>query len=444
MKIEGLLFEALPYSANTMDIFSNLRNSEAGAFLLQSGQGSRDHTDVISVNPVKLETLGKDTGLESLASFIDTINVEIERHASSSSAPHPLPGWFGVLNYQLGSVTEKVPLKSNARSQRLPLAWVGFFPTIVVIDHHKKTSGVFGIKHYRNHFEDILSKLANKRPVQVDEFHLTTPFSSNVSQKQYGALFERIKGYIESGDCYQVNLAHRFSATYKGSPWSAYQTLRDNTNAPMTSFFETPQWSLLSMSPERFISCRKGKLVTNPIKGTRPRLENTAMDELQKQELKQSTKDRAENLMIVDLLRNDLGRSCQPGSIKVPSLFSVETFTYVHHLVSTIEGQLRDEVSPLQALLWAFPGGSITGAPKHRAMEIIDELEQECRGFYCGSAFYYDVAKNLDSSILIRSLVAVAGEVECWAGGGIVADSVMEQEYQETFHKVQGLLKALF
>jgi len=240
-----------------------------------------------------------------------------------------------------------------------------------------------------------------------------------------------------------VNLAQRFSARFEGSVWEAYMRLSSALPAPMSAFFNGPGFSCLSLSPERFLSIRQSHVTTYPIKGTRARSDNPETDLQQALELQASPKDRAENLMIVDLLRNDLGLSCVPGSIRVPKLFAVESYANVHHLVSTIEGRLRPDIHPLQALINAFPGGSITGAPKRRAMEIIDELEPDNRSFYCGSAFYCDISGRLDSSILIRSLVAENGELHCWGGGGIVADSTCEQEYQETLDKVGLLLKTL-
>jgi para-aminobenzoate synthetase component 1 len=201
--------------------------------------------------------------------------------------------------------------------------------------------------------------------------------------------------------------------------------------------------AVLSLSPERFVKVSQGQVETRPIKGTRPRGRDAAQDAAYAAELLASAKDRAENLMIVDLLRNDLGRSCRIGSVKVPELFSLESYPNVHHLVSSVTGTLAADHDALDLIAGSFPGGSITGAPKIRAMQIIDELEPSRRALYCGSLIYLDVRGEMDSSIAIRSLLVKDGQVSCWGGGGIVADSDCEAEYQESFTKVRILLETL-
>jgi len=201
--------------------------------------------------------------------------------------------------------------------------------------------------------------------------------------------------------------------------------------------------AVLSLSPERFIQCRDGLVETRPIKGTRPRVRTPEEDRALSDELLSSTKDRAENVMIVDLLRNDLGRVCTPGSIRVPQLCQLESYPNVHHLVSVVQGQLAAQHSPLSLLTAAFPGGSITGAPKIRAMQIIDELEPCQRSVYCGSLGYIDVRGSMDTSIAIRTMVADDGALHVWGGGGLVADSKADEEYTETLDKIRHLIDAL-
>ena len=205
----------------------------------------------------------------------------------------------------------------------------------------------------------------------------------------------------------------------------------------------TPQGYILSASPERFIQLKDKQIETKPIKGTRPRSNVREQDEQIIAELKQAPKDNAENLMIVDLLRNDIGKVAKPGSVKVPKLFAVESFPAVHHLVSTITAELADHASGVALLKGAFPGGSITGAPKIRAMQIIEELEPHRRSVYCGSFAYLSFNGRIDSSITIRTLVCENNQIHCWAGGGIVADSEYASEYQETFDKVSKILPLL-
>ncbi|MEM6583991.1 MAG: aminodeoxychorismate synthase component I, partial [Pseudomonadota bacterium] len=291
---------------------------------------------------------------------------------------------------------------------------------------------------------DLIKRLYSEATNTQADFHLKTNFTSNFTAHTYRGAFDRIQEYIRAGDCYQVNLAQRFIAEYQGEPWHAYRALRSVAAAPFSAFFSQPgDNAILSLSPERFLSLHGQHVETAPIKGTRPRHKSKAEDRKAKRELRASLKDRAENLMIVDLLRNDLGRSCVPGSIHVDRMFEVQTLATVHHLVSTISGKLDPERSAIELLRDSFPGGSITGAPKRRAMEVIAELEPSARQVYCGSVLYISADGRMDSNIAIRTLLCREGEIQCWGGGGIVADSRWEQEYQETWDKVGPFLKLL-
>jgi para-aminobenzoate synthetase component 1 len=213
--------------------------------------------------------------------------------------------------------------------------------------------------------------------------------------------------------------------------------------APFSAFLDWPQCQILCASPERFLQVQQGRVETKPIKGTRPRSNDATEDARLAQELRHHPKDRAENLMIVDLLRNDLGKSCIPGSVRTPKLFEVESFANVHHLVSTVEGNMAKGCDAIDVMRDCFPGGSITGAPKQRAMEIIEQLEPNRRGVYCGAIGYIGVDGNMDSNIAIRTLVYANQEIRCWVGGGIVADSNCAAEYQETLDKASGMLEIL-
>ncbi|MEZ5501956.1 MAG: anthranilate synthase component I family protein [Halioglobus sp.] len=233
-------------------------------------------------------------------------------------------------------------------------------------------------------------------------------------------------------------------ARYRGDPWAAYRALRPLAAAPFAAYLTLAQdAALLCLSPERFLSLHGHRVETSPIKGTRPRDTDPQADALARADLRASQKDRAENLMIVDLLRNDLGRSCVPGSIHVDRLFEVQSYPTVHHLVSTISGELQAGRNAMDLLRDSFPGGSITGAPKRRAMEIIAELEPDERSVYCGSVVYISADGRMDSNIAIRSLLCHDSTVRCWGGGGIVADSVCEEEYRESCDKVVKFLRAL-
>jgi para-aminobenzoate synthetase component 1 len=269
---------------------------------------------------------------------------------------------------------------------------------------------------------------------------------SSFTHSGYLEAVRRVREYILAGDIFQTNLSQRFEAPLTESPWELYLRMRIRNAAPFAAFFETPEVSVVSASPERFLRVdESGHVETRPIKGTMPRGFGPEHDGALGQALSESAKDRAENLMIVDLMRNDLSRVCSPGTVRVPELFALEHYATVHHLVSTVVGQLAPGRDAFDLLRAAFPGGSITGAPKVRAMEIIAELEPSQRSVYCGSLGYCSVTGALDTSIAIRTVIAPAGRARVFfsAGGGIEADSDPEQEYRETLHKARGMIDAL-
>ena len=267
---------------------------------------------------------------------------------------------------------------------------------------------------------------------------------SSFTRDGYLEAVERVRQYILAGDIFQANLSQRFEVPLSEPPWALYRRLRTHNPAPFAAFLDFPEVVVLSASPERFLQVdAAGRVETRPIKGTRPRGVGPEHDAALGQALAESPKDRAENLMIVDLMRNDLSRVCAPGSVRVAELFALEQYATVHHLVSTVVGQLAPGADALDLLRAAFPGGSITGAPKLRAMEIIAELESSRRGVYCGSIGYWSVTGELDTSIAIRTAVVRNGRIYFHAGGGVVADSSPADEYQETLDKARGLIDAL-
>ncbi|QOL27328.1 aminodeoxychorismate synthase component I [Thalassotalea sp. LPB0316] len=359
-------------------------------------------------------------------------------------APSTLPfsgGAVGYFSYDLGRAFEHLPTIAE-KDLPVPDMAVGVYDQALIIDKFNKQTYLFCCDSKRQRLVEQLTQLA-KSSEDADCFLLTTPWQSNMSQAQYRDKFDSIQQYLRSGDCYQINLTQRFSAQYQGDEFSAYLKLRAQNNAPFSAYLNLDEIKVLSISPERFIKVDNRQVQTKPIKGTRPRGNTTKQDQANKQALINATKDKAENLMIVDLLRNDLSRACRPGSVKVPKLFDIESFPAVHHLVSTIEGELADNMSAIDLLRGAFPGGSITGAPKIRAMEIIEELEPHRRNIYCGSIGYLSACGNMDTSITIRTLTCVNNQIVCSAGGGIVADSICDEEYQETFDKVNKILPIL-
>jgi para-aminobenzoate synthetase component I len=266
---------------------------------------------------------------------------------------------------------------------------------------------------------------------------------SNFSRRAYLEAVDRVLEYIRAGDCFQVNLAQRLLYPASVPPLDLYCRLRQRNPATFAGYFDLGDFIIASASPERFLQVADGQVESRPIKGTRPRGKNLDEERIRGQELLASPKDRAENIMIVDLLRNDLGRVCRYGSVRVPALCQLETYGFVHHLVSEVRGELRQGLGPVDLLKAAFPGGSVTGAPKIRAMEIIAELEPDARGPYCGCLGWVGFDGSMDTNILIRTFTMGGGWLQFPVGGGIVADSAPEREYDETWLKAEGMLKAL-
>ncbi|MTD25691.1 aminodeoxychorismate synthase component 1 [Erwinia sorbitola] len=347
-------------------------------------------------------------------------------------------GALGLFGYDLGRRFERMP--STAEQQlKTPDMAVGIYDWALIADHHRQTLTLV----VQGDLAARLAWLEAQQITHAEPFHLTSSWQANMSREEYGDKFRQVQEWLLSGDCYQVNLAQRFAARYRGDEWQAFLQLCRANRAPFSAFIRLPESVLLSLSMERFIKLDRQQIETRPIKGTLPRLADPEADRLQGEKLAQSPKDRSENLMIVDLLRNDIGRVAAPGSVKVPELFVVEPFPAVHHLVSTITAELKSGLTACDLLRACFPGGSITGAPKVRAMEIIETLEPQRRNAWCGSIGYLSVCGRMDTSITIRTLIAESGTLYCAAGGGIVADSDEASEYQETLDKVNRILPCL-
>lgn len=354
-------------------------------------------------------------------------------------------GVLGYWSYDLARSMEGVP-ELAVDAEQLPLMMVGIYDWALLVDHQQQRCRLVSHLRFpetRQLLDDIARVLKSPLMEMTTPFQVQSEVQSNFNSERYAQAYAQVQAYLQSGDCYQINLAQRFSATATGDAYAAYLHLREISPAPYAAFLDFPGVQILSASPERFLSVQDGAVETKPIKGTRPRGIDAESDSRYARELASHPKDRAENLMIVDLLRNDLGKSCEPGSVVVPKLFEVESYTNVHHLVSTVRGVLKKGCSALDVLRDCFPGGSITGAPKHRAMNIIEQLEPHRRGVYCGVIGYIGFDGNMDSNIAIRTLVYSHGEIRCWAGGGIVADSLCDAEYQETLDKASAMLALL-
>ncbi|CAI2420925.1 TPA: aminodeoxychorismate synthase component 1 [Serratia liquefaciens] len=443
--------KSLPYTPTTLlELFAPLAQ-HPWAMLLHSGFAEHSHNrfDILVAAPkVTLTTRGQITELchgsevrQSKEDPFQLLQQQLEQQNQHPAANTDLPfqgGALGLFGYDLGRRVEKLPQMAQA-DIALPDMAVGIYDWALIADHHKKTLTLLSYEDVEQRWQWLCSQ--QSEPQQ--DFTLTSRWQANMTRQQYGEKFQRIQQYLRSGDCYQINLAQRFSADYQGDEWQAFQQLSASNRAPFSAFLRLPDNAVLSVSPERFLWLENQQIQTRPIKGTLPRLADAEQDAQQAQRLANSAKDRAENLMIVDLLRNDIGRVAEPGSVKVPELFVVEPFPAVHHLVSTITALLPERTPATELLRACFPGGSITGAPKVRAMEIIEELEPQRRNAYCGSIGYISACGTMDTNITIRTLFTESGRIYCSAGGGIVADSQEQAEYQETFDKVGRILPQL-
>lgn len=401
-----------------------------------------------------------DVWREKMAAFVST---------SVPGLPPFQGGAAGLIAYDLGRQLERLPAP-RIDEFGVPALAVGFYDVLLAIDHldhrawiishgwpeHDPQARLSRATHRAAEFRSWLAEAprASQRqpclpPLAAEslapQFAARGPtgLTSNFSRNEYLRAVERCVEYVVAGDIFQVNLAQRLLYPAIDDAAELYLRLRRRNPATFAAYFDLGEFQIASASPERFLSARHGDVEARPIKGTRPRTQLPEADLFAADDLRASEKDRAENVMIVDLLRNDLSRVCRPESVRVTQLCELETYEYVQHLVSAVRGTLRPECGPLDLVRAAFPGGSITGAPKMRAMEIIAELEPTARGAYCGALAYLGFDGALDSSILIRTVTAGRGWWQLPVGGGITAQSVPDLEYDETWHKAEGLIRSL-
>ncbi len=368
--------------------------------------------------------------------------------------PHFTGGVAGFWGY--GLLTHCEPSTRLCRTGKTEEGdlWLGLYDRLIAFDHAKsEMSLVVSVEEGRDGGEELgdlrrslekimSSKASGRKPVSSLTGDDVLPVS-DFSKESFMAAVERVRRYIEDGDCYQVNIAQRFTVPETVDPVSLYMRLRCVSPAPFAAYLNTGPARIMSSSPERFLKMTGGDVQARPIKGTRPRGAALREDRLLRADLRQSDKDRAENVMIVDLLRNDLSKVCVPNSVKTPQLCALEEFPTVFHLVSTVEGKIAPEYGPVDLLKTAFPGGSVTGAPKIRAMEIIDELEPVPRGAYCGAMGYIGFDGAMDTNIVIRTIVHAGGRYKFHAGGGITWLSDAQDEFNETMDKARAMMEAV-
>ena len=363
-------------------------------------------------------------------------------------------GLAGFIGYDHGRVLERLP-PPRADDLEVPDVWLGLYDWVIAWDHATGEAwlvssglperGAAATRRAAARSREVLALIASAKPpvTPAPSRHTAGVPSSNFTRAGYMAAVARVREYILAGDVFQVNISQRFEAPLPCAPLELYRRLRVRNPAPYSAYLDAGGFQVISASPERFLRLDGDRVETRPIKGTRPRDPDPVRDAALARELAASPKDQAENVMIVDLLRNDLSRVCRPGSVDVPALLALETLPTVHHLVSTVTGRLEPACDAFDLVRAAFPGGSITGAPKVRAMEIIAELEPVRRSVYCGSIGYFALSGDMDTSIVIRTFLAASDRVCFHAGGGIVADSEPALEYEETLHKARALLDAL-
>ena len=434
---------------NSFEIFTIFKDEE-NSFILDSAMDPKKlgRYSFISSNPFKVLKY-KDEEKNPL----DNLKEELNKYKVKNNTHLPFTGGaVGYLSYDLGNYVEKLPRTAKDDTNVYDL-YFGLYNWVVVVDHLEEKTYIatpdLDIENEEKKIDEIENKIKESEVNGIDsicyEEKEVEPIklSSNFTKAEFEDAVRKVQNYIRQGDIYQANLTQRFSGQTKLSSYELYRDLRRFSPAPFGAFLNFEHSSILSNSPERFIKCIGKEVETRPIKGTRPRGKTVEEDLRLQEELRNSEKDRAELLMIVDLERNDIGRISKIGSVKVPELFVIEPYANVNHLVATVVGELDEDKDCVDAIKATFPGGSITGAPKIRAMEIIDELEPTQRNVYTGSIGYIGFNGEMDLNIAIRTIVKQNEDVYFQVGGGMTWDSKPEEEYQETLDKAKSIMKAL-
>jgi|SaaInl5LU_22_DNA_1037371.scaffolds.fasta_scaffold01396_3 para-aminobenzoate synthetase component 1 len=444
----------MTYSARIIDttldagdtlLLAGQLKEEAGFVWLDSANPSSrtNRYSVLSCNPRAVHV--HRPGQQSPSEFLDHWNVAYRERATTQTSSLPfLGGWLGALYYDFGE--ELMNVATDQPMNERATAYAAYHSWAVIIDHHlNKVCWVddgTDLDDFGSALKRQLTSVAPNLTAVDTLLRESLDWEALETRESYTRRIAKILHYLEAGDSYQVNYAQAFDSEVGSDTWALYMALRVKNAAPYGAYLrQIPLDEILCFSPELFLRAEGNRLFTLPIKGTSPRDHEPARDQELAQTLAMSPKNRAENVMIVDLLRNDFGRVCVPGSIRVEALCQIESYPSVHHLVSEIHGLLSPQNTPIDAIRATFPGGSITGAPKKRSMEIIRELEDCRRGMYCGSIFALSNNGNFLSNIAIRTMSVGNGKARVWGGGGIVADSVADDEYQETLHKLSKILK---
>ena len=446
-----MLIKELFYCSNSSIYFDKIKHLEWPVFLdscFQSDKPKSEYArfDIIAANPfVKIRAkngvtsvVDKDGQHQYKKPSLDVLIDLMDDYPKPSSSFPFVGGAIGYCSYELNLKT----LKKNT----IDTMMMGIYDWAVIVDHFKEKAYIISMlldSTTEAFLPELIGMLNEGKNNITQEFKIKTSVSDNLSFIDYRSKFNKVKSYINSGDCYQINLSKKFEVNTKGDSWNFYKKFRDINKSPFMAYLLYEDFEILSGSPERFIKSQDGIVTTRPIKGTRARGGSKELDKKNANELLNSIKDQSENLMIVDLLRNDLSMNCEVGSIKVDELFSIESYPNVHHLVSTISGVLRKDSNNIKLFSDSFPGGSITGAPKIRATEIIDELEEHSRDLYCGSVCYFSFNGSMDSNVAIRSMVHHNQKLCFYSGGGLTTGSNVDEEYQEIEDKVENIKQTI-
>lgn len=436
------IIQPLNYTVNLRDKYRQF-TSMPGLVLLESCDHNNGRFDILSAHPAERITIGLDD--PNLSDKLNCLRAATACRPSVCDLPFQ-GGAIGYISYEFGEYLLGLTRSNQRMIKDLPLLDMGLYDWALVVDHQLQKVTFFAEQNNAKNqaiLDEVRTIWNQDEPTLPLTAKVLGDFQPLISQEDYQVALNKIHGDIKRGRYYQVNFTQPFVTTYQGSAFSLYQQVTAVNPVPYAAYIQGAEVEILSFSPERFLSYDEGAIRAEPIKGTIKRASDAKADWLLQQKLLESEKNQAENVMIVDLLRNDLGKIARPGSVQVPHLCVVESYPSVHHLVSTVTAQCRPDIHPFDAFISCFPGGSITGAPKLEAMQAIMELEPYSRGVYCGAVGYFSRHPFFDTNITIRTLTAQSGNLYLAAGGGIVMDSHADEEYQECFIKIMAIINGI-
>jgi len=430
-----------------LDIFERLFNASQFSFLFHSGRSGSENSRYSFLgtfhNSIIKGSSNRDL-LKQLQSILNNFKSE-----GIDYLPHFWGGAVGYFSYDIARHFEKIATIA-VDDLNIPEIYIGFTDEVIVFDHDEKILKIIiCLKRDDNYgygverLNKLVSAITSRQSPVISHQMTARNLKSNMTKSKFTNMVKRAKEYIREGDIFQANLSQRFEAEFEGDPWEFYKRLNEINPSPFGGYINFDDMSIVSASPERLIKINGKYIETRPIAGTRPRGKSSQNDIALSKELLLNEKERAEHIMLVDLERNDLGRVCKYGTVKVDELMTLESYSHVWHIVSKVVGELKDDVKFIDILRACFPGGTITGCPKVRCMEIIEELEPVRRGIYTGSMGYIGYDGRIDLNIIIRSALVKNGKIYFYAGAGIVADSNPEKEYEETLFKAEAIMEAL-